>query len=176
MSEVALAIGGRTYRVACAPGEEDQVKRLGATIADKLAAMGNPAGPDAQNLLLAALMLADEVHEGREAGTASLTHDTYAASLADSEAEIARIRGEQAGTLLEVQDLRAQCAEVAATLAEREGDITRLETERDERLARRPAGSADNGTNDADLAPALERLAEMLENCADRLEAKAATP
>ena len=32
MSEVALKIGGRTYRVACAAGEEDRVKRLGKTI------------------------------------------------------------------------------------------------------------------------------------------------
>ena len=57
MSEVALSIGGRTYRVACGPGEEERVSRLGAAINDKLSSMGNLSGNDAQNLLFAALLL-----------------------------------------------------------------------------------------------------------------------
>ena len=69
MSNVNLAIGGRTYTVACAAGEEEHVLGLGRMIADKLQAMGNAAGQtETRQLLFAALLLADEVHEARHRG------------------------------------------------------------------------------------------------------------
>ncbi|MFA9201555.1 MAG: cell division protein ZapA [Cypionkella sp.] len=82
MSEVALRIGGRTFRVACAPGEEERIVKLGTVIADKLAALGNPGGPDAPNLLFAALLLADEVHELRVVWYSSRTCTPSLASIA----------------------------------------------------------------------------------------------
>lgn len=64
MSNINLSIGGRSYAVACAPGEEGHVKGLGKVIDDKLAGMPGLAGqPEARTLLYAALLLADELHE-----------------------------------------------------------------------------------------------------------------
>ncbi len=64
MSNITLTIGGRDYAVACDPGEEAQVARLGAMIDAKLASMGTAASQgETRNLLFAALLLADEVSE-----------------------------------------------------------------------------------------------------------------
>ena len=64
MSNVTLTISGREYIVACAEGEEAHVTGLGRMIDAKLTAMGNMSGQgEARQLLFAALMLADELHE-----------------------------------------------------------------------------------------------------------------
>jgi cell division protein ZapA len=64
MSNVTLSIGGRSYTVACAEGEERHVLSLGSLIDSKLAAMGDMAGQaETRTLLFAALLLADELHE-----------------------------------------------------------------------------------------------------------------
>lgn len=64
MSDVVLHIGGRSYSVACAPGEESHVADLGRMIDGKLAEMpGGTAHSETRALLFAALMLADRVHE-----------------------------------------------------------------------------------------------------------------
>ena len=65
MSNVSLAIGGRTYTVNCDPGEEDHVAELGAMIDSKLTALGQTGQNETRNLLFAALLLADEVFELR---------------------------------------------------------------------------------------------------------------
>jgi cell division protein ZapA len=72
MSNVNLTIGGRSYAVACAPGEEEHVTSLGRVIDEKLHAMGNMAAQsETRQLLFAALILADEVHELRHRGGAA---------------------------------------------------------------------------------------------------------
>jgi cell division protein ZapA len=64
MSNVTLLIGGRSYTVACAEGEENHVLGLGALIDSKLKAMGDMSGQaETRMLLFAALLLADELHE-----------------------------------------------------------------------------------------------------------------
>ena len=66
MSNVNLQIGGRSFTVACAPGEEEHITGLGRMIDAKLAAMGGVAGQtETRTLLFAALLLADELHEAR---------------------------------------------------------------------------------------------------------------
>jgi cell division protein ZapA len=71
VSNVSLSIGGRSFTVACAEGEESHVLGLGAAIDDKLAAMGGMSGQsETRMLLFAALLLADELHEA-EANPAS---------------------------------------------------------------------------------------------------------
>ncbi len=67
MSNVTLHIGGRDYTVACAEGEETHVAELGSLIDGKIQAMG--AGHnEPRQLLFAALLLADELHEARQRG------------------------------------------------------------------------------------------------------------
>ena len=64
MSNVTLSIGGRSYPVACAEGEENHVLGLGSLIDSKLAAMGDMTGQaETRMLLFASLLLADELHE-----------------------------------------------------------------------------------------------------------------
>lgn len=68
MSQITLTVGGRAFPVSCADGEEDHVRRLAALVDGKMA--GSSAG-DAQNLLFAALILADEVEEARRGAAPS---------------------------------------------------------------------------------------------------------
>ena len=64
MSDIELTIGGRSFRVACAPGEEAHIAGLGRMIDAKLTAMGGTAGQsESRTLLFAALLLADELHD-----------------------------------------------------------------------------------------------------------------
>lgn len=63
MSNVALSVGGRSYTVNCAEGEEGHIAELGQMIDAKLSAMGTPSQNETRNLLFAALLLADEVFE-----------------------------------------------------------------------------------------------------------------
>lgn len=72
MSQVTIEVGGRTYTLACAEGEEAHIMKLGRLIDEKVTGItgGRPAA-ETQSLLFAALMLADELHEasGGRAGT-----------------------------------------------------------------------------------------------------------
>jgi cell division protein ZapA len=64
MSNVKLDIGGRTFTVACAAGEEDHVTDLGRMIASKITTMGDfSSQSETRMLLFAALLMADELHE-----------------------------------------------------------------------------------------------------------------
>lgn len=66
MSDVTLSVGGRNYTVSCAEGQEEHVQRLASVIDGKLGAMGaNLSSQEAKNLLFAALLLADELHDAR---------------------------------------------------------------------------------------------------------------
>ncbi len=67
MSTVTLTIGPKSYTIACAEGEEAHISALGAIIAEKYAQLGAARAPlEAQNLLFAALFLADELAEVRK--------------------------------------------------------------------------------------------------------------
>lgn len=68
MSNVTLEIGGRSYAVACADGQEAHVLRLGRSIDARLATMPNAgAQSEARTLLFAALLMADECYELKQA-------------------------------------------------------------------------------------------------------------
>ena len=67
MSNVTLELGGRSYAVACADGQEAHILGLGRAIDAKLATMPNLAGQsEARMLLFAALLMADECHEAKQ--------------------------------------------------------------------------------------------------------------
>ena len=70
MSNVTLQIGGRSYVVACAEGEEAHVESLGQLIDDKIRELGTSGHNEVRLLLFAALMLADELHDVRSKGPA----------------------------------------------------------------------------------------------------------
>lgn len=71
MSNVTLKIGGRDYTMACADGEEAHVSELGRLIDGKIQQMGGATQSEPRQLLFAALLLADELHEVRHRGGAA---------------------------------------------------------------------------------------------------------
>jgi cell division protein ZapA len=68
MAEVELTIAGRPYRVACRNGEEENLRSAGALVDAKsreaLAGLGTLS--ESRQLLFAALLLADQIVDGRE--------------------------------------------------------------------------------------------------------------
>ena len=68
MSNVTLRIGGRSYTVACAEGEEAHITRLGRMVDEKLSDLPSSGGNnELRSLLFASLILADELHDARKA-------------------------------------------------------------------------------------------------------------
>jgi cell division protein ZapA len=69
MADVTLLIGGHSYTVSCRDGEEPRLQKLGAMVHDRTErAKGSVGGNlgEAQMLLFAALLLADEADESAE--------------------------------------------------------------------------------------------------------------
>ncbi len=212
MSQVTLSIGGRKYVVACAEGEEAHVARLGALVDAKLSEMGaNLAPQEAQNLLFAALLIAEDLHQLRNSVTAESgeletlrdelatarrerqvamgQHDQLRAALTDREGELETLQGAVQSVAREADDIRAELTRLRGELqdaeqveAELRAGLSGLAEERDalhdevEELRRGRLATPDGEglADDQDLAPALERFAELLENCADKLEARRA--
>ena len=67
MAEVELTIAGRPYRVACRNGEEENLRAAGALVDAKsreaLSGLGTLS--ESRQLLFAALLLADQIVDGR---------------------------------------------------------------------------------------------------------------
>jgi cell division protein ZapA (FtsZ GTPase activity inhibitor) len=68
MAEVELTIAGRPYKVACRNGEEETLQQAGALVDAKsreaLAGLGTLS--ESRQLLFAALLLADQIIDGRD--------------------------------------------------------------------------------------------------------------
>jgi cell division protein ZapA len=68
MAEVELTIAGRPYKVACRNGEEETLRQAGALVDAKsreaLAGLGTLS--ESRQLLFAALLLADQIIDGRD--------------------------------------------------------------------------------------------------------------
>lgn len=65
MPQVNVEVNGRSYRLSCGAGQEEHVIALSRRIDSHASSMGRSATPstEAQTLVMAALMLADELHE-----------------------------------------------------------------------------------------------------------------
>jgi cell division protein ZapA len=107
MAEVTIDVGGRRYDVACRDGEEDQLRRLARLVDEKAGQARAAVGGmnEARQLLLAALLLADELNDLRNASRVPLPPDTGAA-LADAVEQLA----ERVETLAEHLESRASNA------------------------------------------------------------------
>ena len=70
MASVELRVGGRRYELACRDGEEAHLQRLAAIIDAKATDAGRGLGTtnEARQLLMAALLLADDLVEARATG------------------------------------------------------------------------------------------------------------
>jgi cell division protein ZapA len=149
VSTVTLSIGPKSYTIACADGEEAHIASLGAMIAEKYAQLGTARAPlEAQNLLFAALFLADELAEARRRAESAPAPTPAEAPQADP-GEIASLRAR-------VEELEAQLAEARALPAPT------------------PAPQADLFAGAPPAGPDTDALAARLEALAERAEANAA--
>jgi len=210
MSQVTLSVGGRKYTLACAPGQEAHVGRLGSLVDGKLTEMGDNLAPqEAQNLLFAALLIAEDLHQLRNSVTADGgelerlreelataqrerqvalgQHDQLRTALAERESELETLQGSVQSVARQADEVRAEVTRLRGEVedaeqveAELRAGLNGLVEERDalqeelEELRRIPAATPALGAamDDPGLAPALEHFAELLENCADKLEGK----
>lgn len=152
MSTVTLSIGPKSYTIACADGQEAHIKALGAMIAEKYAQLGTARAPlEAQNLLFAALFLADELAEAKKRAVPA-PERAPAVAVAT------------AADLAELEVLRETVARL-----ERDLEVARA-------AARRPAPAPqpDLFGGPAPANPVTDAIAERLEALAARAEANAA--
>jgi cell division protein ZapA len=155
MSTVTLSIGPKSYTIACADGQEAHIRALGAMIAEKYAQLGQARAPlEAQNLVFAALFMADELAEAKKRLAAA---PEPALAAAGDTGEVDALRGTIARLEAELEAARA--AAVPPPPPSPQPD-----------LFGGPAPVAD-----AALAVQLEALAARAEAAAAALEAAAAS-
>jgi cell division protein ZapA len=135
MSTVTLSIGPKTYTVACADGEEAHIRALGALIAEKYVQLGPARAPlEAQNLVFAALFLADELDQAKKHIAAIPEPDTTEVdalreSVARLERELAAARDSISSAQAEASAAQdeAVAARGAAAAAQAQADTARQE-------------------------------------------------
>jgi cell division protein ZapA len=149
LSTVTLGIGPKSYTIACADGQEAHIRALGAMIAEKYAQLGQTRAPlEAQNLLFAALFLADELDQAKKQGAGAPAPDT---------AELDRLRQHAAALEAELAEARKAAARPAPAPAP---------------ATAAPQPDLFGGAPRPD--PLAMALAERLEALAERAEASAA--
>ncbi|MEH3107956.1 MAG: cell division protein ZapA [Sphingomonas fennica] len=80
MAQVELRIGGRAHEIACRDGEEARLLELAAIVDEKMSAAGRALGGmnETRRLVVAAIMLADELAEARARAAAPPPPDPWA--------------------------------------------------------------------------------------------------
>ncbi|TRD10004.1 cell division protein ZapA [Erythrobacter insulae] len=160
MSQVKLSIGGRSYTVNCADGEENHITDLGAMIDEKYGQLGEArSAQESQNLLFTALFLADELSEARKVAKKSseiVEHEKAKSGgkKAELKTAIETLTKAEARAREEVGELKAQIAEMRES-ASHQHDLF---------------GAADLGE---DIVEKLEALAARAEETASALEGAA---
>lgn len=118
MPQIVVTIDGKTYRMACAEGEEEHLETLAADVDGKIAELRGSFGQigDLRLTVMAAIMATDQLHEARRrladlqarfddgetsraAGEASeeTTRAEFARSLDETAASLERISAKLAG-------------------------------------------------------------------------------
>ena len=71
MPMVPVVVNGRTYDIACDPGQEEQLKRLAGDLASRVERLVAQVGQvgDARLMLMAGLLVADDLASLRQGGT-----------------------------------------------------------------------------------------------------------
>jgi cell division protein ZapA len=114
MAQVTIRINGYAYTVGCEDGQETHLEKMAAEIEQRIAsikAIGGQSG-EARLLMLAALLLADELHDERKAGAAHA-----AAALAAKTAEEPAPKPD-AEKRAKLRRLAARAEEIAADLTD----------------------------------------------------------
>jgi len=95
MGQVAVNVNGRSYRFDCGDGEESRLQELAAYVRGRIEALGRQYGNvgDERLLLMAALLITDELLDARGAATAALAATAAAATAATAPAEKPPVNG-----------------------------------------------------------------------------------
>lgn len=90
MAEVTLVIGGRSYRLACRDGEEEELRAAGRLLESRVAGLVESQGSVAEPrlLLMAALLLAGELHDQSRGAPQPVVPD-WAPALSEAVAALA---------------------------------------------------------------------------------------
>ena len=94
MPEIVLEIGGRSFTLACDPGEEASLKTAAKMLADEASRLEDAIGrvPESRMLLMAGLMLADRTKEMETTcQTSEARLKTLEEHLQESEAKLAAL-------------------------------------------------------------------------------------
>jgi len=92
MSEVAVTVNGRTYKITCDDGQEPRIRRLAQYVDARIGEFAKSIGQvgEGRLLLLAALVIADELSDANEAlqqeQSRARSAETEAADAADAAA------------------------------------------------------------------------------------------
>ena len=75
MGVVSLTLDGRSYRIGCADGEDSRLRTLGDHLASKIERLSAEHGAIGHDklLVMAALMITDELFEARDANVEKVT-------------------------------------------------------------------------------------------------------
>jgi cell division protein ZapA len=106
MAQVTIRINGYTYSVGCEDGQETHLGLMAAEIEQRITsirAIGGQSG-EAKLLMLAALLLADELHDTRAKAVAAGAAEPVLKPVAEKRAKLRR--------------LAARAEEIAADLAD----------------------------------------------------------
>ncbi len=91
MSQVSVTINSRPYNIACDDGQEPRIRRLAQYVDARVGEFARSLGQvgEARLLLLAALVIADELSDANEALAQEKSRARAAAAEADGEAATA---------------------------------------------------------------------------------------
>lgn len=160
MSQISISVGSKSYVVNCADGEEDHIRKLAAIIEEKYTQLGDARAPqEAQNMLFAALFLADELAEARL---------TAKKSTENVEHERARSGGKKEELRAEIETLTRAEARARQEIAALKGDLAKMRE-----AARHQHDLFGDPAAEDELAETLEALAARAEEVAASLEADA---
>lgn len=189
MNRVKIKIGPRSYMIACDPADEEKVLRFGALIDENYAKLGSArAAQEADNMVFAALFLADELDEAcREASNSRAELAEMRAELlrsqddaanavrkAKAEAEAAREKSGngKAELLAEIETLRHAEEEARKVNSRLKQEIADLQ-ERTRHQHDLFGGPAEDAAHAEAIAEKLEVLAARVEATASKLEGQA---
>ncbi len=175
MSEVTITIGPKPYTIVCADGEEEKISALGAMINEQYSKLGGTrAVQETQNLVFAALFMADELDEARK----SVEDANRAAEEAKKQATQATKRAADASENAEARigdktsELKAQIETLRKAEERARDEATGLKAELAEmrEAARHQHDLFGDEKREAALAEKLEALAARAEETAAALE------
>lgn len=115
MAQVQVTIGGRSYRLACNPGEEAHLEGLARNLDAKIAEMRAAFGEigDQRLTVMAALVFADETAEARRAADREIARagelaEAARAGRVDSDARMVELARAIEGVAARIESLAGQ--------------------------------------------------------------------